>query len=124
MQAVAAEFPGCAENSTAFWREEFKNTMFRFICFKPAQHHIALLRFWTCNAGTRGSVSLPRRMSDHAGVAQLYGRVPWAGRPYHRSARRIKYSVRIERVLGWARKTSHYDNRDREFENSARGREC
>jgi len=24
MQAVAAEFPGCAENSTAFWREEFK----------------------------------------------------------------------------------------------------
>ena len=77
--------------------------------------------FWTCNTGS--GVSLPRRMSDHAGVAQLHGRVPWTGRPYHHSARRIKYSVRIERVLRWPRKTSHHDNRDREFENGARGRE-
>ena len=34
MQAVAAEFSGCAENSTAFWREQFKNTLFRFFCFQ------------------------------------------------------------------------------------------
>jgi hypothetical protein len=34
MQAVAAEFPGCAENSTAFWREEFKTLCFDSFIFK------------------------------------------------------------------------------------------
>jgi hypothetical protein len=34
MQAVAAEFPGWAENSTAFWREEFKTICFDSFIFK------------------------------------------------------------------------------------------
>jgi hypothetical protein len=34
MQAVAADFPGCAENSTAFWREEFKTLCFDSFIFK------------------------------------------------------------------------------------------
>jgi hypothetical protein len=38
MQAVVAEFPGCAENSTAFWREELKH--FASIHLFPGQHHI------------------------------------------------------------------------------------
>jgi hypothetical protein len=36
MQAVAAEFPGCAENSTAFWREEFETLCFDSFISKPA----------------------------------------------------------------------------------------
>ena len=34
MQAVAAEFSGYAENSTAFWREEFKALCFDSLIFK------------------------------------------------------------------------------------------
>jgi hypothetical protein len=35
MQAVAAELSGYAgKNSAAFWREEFKNSLFGFIYFK------------------------------------------------------------------------------------------
>jgi len=33
MQAMAAEFPGCAENSTAFWSEEFKTLCFDSFIF-------------------------------------------------------------------------------------------
>jgi len=34
MQAVAAELSGYAGEFRYFWREEFKNSLFRFIFFK------------------------------------------------------------------------------------------
>src|SRR5271165_4865409 len=101
MQAVAAEFPGCAENSTAFWRETL---CFDSFISKPAQHHIP------SQPGSFG-----RATPDHAGACPYRVEcritrwlrscmVAYHGRDAHItiSARRIKYSVCIERVLRYA----------------------
>jgi len=46
MQAVAAELsPATPENSAAFWREEFKNSLFRFTYFKTGSSTDAQRQF-------------------------------------------------------------------------------
>jgi hypothetical protein len=58
MQAVAAEFPGCAENSTAFWREEFGTLCFDSFIFKNRPSTISFRSLAVHETGVRQDMVL------------------------------------------------------------------